>query len=161
MRAVTPPLPVGKLRTGPSLRPDVLLRIYREAERRFGVSWAVLASINFVESAFNKLRSDSAAGAQGPMQFLPATWAAYGLGGNVHDPHDAIMAAANFLRASGAVRDLPRALWRYNPSSAYVDAVLRYARQIGGDRRQFFIFYSWQVFVRTGQGDLRLTGPGR
>ena len=161
LRAITPPLQARKLRTGPPLPPSVLLRLYRQAEQRFGISWEVLAAINFVESAFGKLRSDSAAGAQGPMQFLPATWAAYGLGGNVQDPHDAIMAAANLLRASGAPRDLPRALWRYNPSPAYVDAVLRYARQIGGDRRHFYIFYSWQVFVRTKQGDLRLTGPGR
>jgi soluble lytic murein transglycosylase-like protein len=161
LRAITPPLAAPKLRTGPPLLPTVLLRLYREAEARFGVSWEVLAAINFVESAFGKVRSDSAAGAQGPMQFLPATWAAYGLGGNVQDPHDAIMAAANFLRASGAPRDITRALWRYNPSPAYVDAVLRYARQIGGDRRHFYIFYSWQVFVRTTQGDLRLTGPNR
>jgi membrane-bound lytic murein transglycosylase B len=139
----------------------VLLRLYRKGERRFGVSWEVLAAINFVESAFGKLRSDSAAGAQGPMQFLPATWAAYGLRGNVHEPHDAILAAANFLHASGAPGNLTHALWRYNPSAAYVDAVLRYARQIRGDRRHFYIFYSWQVFVRTEQGDLRLTGTGR
>ena len=53
-----------------------LLGYYREAQRRFGVPWNVLASVNFVETKFGKLRSASAAGAQGPMQFMPATWRA-------------------------------------------------------------------------------------
>ena len=43
------------------------------------------------------------AGAQGPMAVLiPATWRAYGMGGDVRDPRDAIMGAADYLRASGA-----------------------------------------------------------
>jgi hypothetical protein len=58
------------------------------------------------------------------MQFLPATWRAYGLGGDVHDPHDAILGAANLLRASGAPTDNRRALFAYNHSTLYVDAVL-------------------------------------
>ena len=37
--------------------------------------------INLVETRFNRLRNNSSAGAQGPMQFMPATWRAYGLGG--------------------------------------------------------------------------------
>jgi membrane-bound lytic murein transglycosylase B len=121
----------------------------------------VLAAVNFVESAFNKLRSRSAAGAQGPMQFMPATWRAYGLGGDIHDPHDAILGAANYLHAAGAPQNLRRALHAYNPSAAYVDAVLRYARRIGADRRAYYELYSWQVFVRTPEGDRRVTGPGR
>ena len=62
------------------------------------------------------------------MQFLPATWRAYGLGGDVHDPHDAILGAANYLHASGAPGNLRRALYAYNRSTLYVDAVLAYAR---------------------------------
>jgi membrane-bound lytic murein transglycosylase B len=95
------------------------------------------------------------------MQFMPSTWRRYGLGGNIHDPHDAIMAAANYLHASGAPGDYRRALHSYNPSPLYVDAVLRYARHIEQDRRAYFDYYSWQVFVRTPHGDVRLTGPGR
>src|SRR4029079_6882709 len=83
-----------------------LLAWYREAQTRFNVPWNVLAAVNFVESKFGKLRSVSAACAEGPMQFMPATWRAYGLGGNIHDPHDAILGAANYLRASGAPRNL-------------------------------------------------------
>jgi membrane-bound lytic murein transglycosylase B len=94
------------------------------------------------------------------MQFMPATWRAYGLGGNVHDAHDAILGAANYLRASGAPRNLKLALHHYNPSGAYGDAVLRYARRIGADRTTFFALYSWQVFVKTPSGDRRVTGPG-
>ena len=94
------------------------------------------------------------------MQFLPATWRAYGLGGDVHDPHDAILGAANYLRASGAPKNYPRALYAYNHSRAYVEAVLRYARQIRGDRRAFYAYYSWQVYALTTEGIRRITGPG-
>ena len=116
---LTPPtrLPPSAFRTGTAAPAALLLRWYREAERRFGVDWAVLAAVNFVESGFGRLRSASTAGAQGPMQFLPATWRAYGLGGDVHDPHDAILGAANYLRASGAERDLRGALYAYNHST--------------------------------------------
>jgi soluble lytic murein transglycosylase-like protein len=122
---------------------DDLVHSYREAERRFGVDWHTLAAINFVESSFGRARSASVAGARGPMQFIPATWRAYGLGGNVYDPHDAVLGAANYLHASGAPADYGRALFSYNRSRLYVDAVLRYARLIAADRATLFLLYSW------------------
>lgn len=155
-----PPRPLRAFRTGRPVPPDVLLRYYRQAQRRFQVEWHVLAAVNFVESAFGRLRSPSWAGALGPMQFLPSTWRAYGLGGNVHDPQDAILGAANYLHASGAPRDYRRALYAYNPVNSYVEAVLRYAERMKRDRRAFYTYYSWQVFVRTTAGLRRLTGPG-
>jgi soluble lytic murein transglycosylase-like protein len=160
LAAITPPLRRRAIRVGPAAPPGALLDFYREGERRFGVPWNVLAAVNFVESAFGKLRSASAAGAQGPMQFTPSTWRAYGMGGNVHDPHDAIIGAANYLRAAGARSSLRRALHAYNPSTLYVDAVLRYAGQIKRDAHSFYDFYSWQVYVKTASGAIRLTGPG-
>ena len=158
--SLSTPVPLRRFRTGPALPARVLLRNYRKAERRFGVSWKVLAAVNFVESAFGRLRNNSTAGAQGPMQFIPSTWAAYGMGGDVHEPRDAIMGAANYLRAAGAHGNYRRALYAYNPSSAYVDAVLRYTRRIRTDRRAYFAFHSWQVFVNTPSGIRRITGPG-
>jgi membrane-bound lytic murein transglycosylase B len=155
-----PPRPLSAFRTGRPLPPDVLLRYYRQAQRRFHVGWHVLAAVNFVESAFGRLRSASSAGALGPMQFLPSTWRAYGLGGNVHEPRDAILGAANYLRASGAPRDYRRALYAYNPVYPYVEAVLRYSERMKQDLRAFYGYYSWQVFVRTPSGLRRLTGPG-
>jgi membrane-bound lytic murein transglycosylase B len=157
---LTPPIGARRIKVGPAAPAAVLLQYYREAQRRFRVPWNILAAVNFVESKFGKLRSSSAAGAQGPMQFMPATWLVYGLGGNVHDPHDAILGAANYLHASGAPRALRRALHAYNPSSAYVDAVLRYARRIAAARTTFYALYCWQVFVKTPNGDRRVTGPG-
>jgi transglycosylase-like protein with SLT domain len=157
---LTPGIPTHAIKVGRAAPAPTLLAYYREAQRRFRVPWNVLAAVNFVESKFGKLRSASAAGAQGPMQFMPATWRRYGLGGNVHDSHDSILGAANYLRASGAPRDLRRALHAYNPSTAYVDAVLRYARRIGSARTMFYALYNWQVFVKTPQGDRRVTGPG-
>ena len=158
--SLSTPVPLRRFRTGPALPARVLLRYYRKAERRFDVSWKVLAAVNFVESAFGRLRNNSTAGAQGPMQFIPSTWAAYGMGGDVEDPHDAIMGAANYLRASGAPENYRMALHAYNPSSAYVDAVLRYTRRIRTDPRAYFAFHSWQVFVNTPSGIRRITGPG-
>jgi soluble lytic murein transglycosylase-like protein len=160
LSSLSTPVPRRRFRTGPARPAGVLLRYYRKAERRFEVSWKVLAAVNFVESAFGRLRNKSTAGAQGPMQFIPSTWEAYGMGGDVEDPRDAIMGAANYLRASGAPGDYRRALYAYNPSSAYVEAVLRYTRQIRRDRRAYFAFHSWQVFVNTPSGIRRITGPG-
>ena len=100
------------------------------------------------------------AGAVGWMQFIPSTWKAYGLGGNVHDPHDAILGAANYLAASGAPEDYPAALGHYNPSKSYVKAVWLYARQMMRDPSTFLEYYNWQVFVITTHGDVQLTGPG-
>jgi membrane-bound lytic murein transglycosylase B len=93
------------------------------------------------------------------MQFLPGTWRAYGLGGDVHDARDAILGAANMLRANGAPADLRRALFAYNRSTLYVDAVLAYARVLRRDPRALYRFHAWQVFVRTPRGYLRLTDP--
>jgi membrane-bound lytic murein transglycosylase B len=157
---LTPPLPArAAIRTGPAEPAPALLGYYREAQRRFDVPWDVLAAVNFVESKFGKLRNASASGAQGPMQFMPATWARYGLGGDVHDAHDAVLGAANYLHASGAPRHISRALHAYNPSPSYVDAVLRYARRIRTDRVMFYELYNWQVFLKTPLGERRVTGP--
>jgi Transglycosylase SLT domain len=153
------PRPRSAFRTGPAAPADRLRSYYLEAQRRFRVAWNVLAAVNYVESAYNKLRNSSTAGAQGPMQFIPSTWRRYGLGGNVHDPHDAILGAANYLHANGAPGDYRRALYRYNPSWLYVDAVLRYAGRIRADPHAYYVLYSRQVFVRTPRGLVRLTGP--
>ena len=157
---LTLPIAIRKIKVARARPATELLSYYREAQHRFKVPWNVLAAVNFVETKFGKLRSASAAGAQGPMQFMPATWRRYGLGGNVQDAHDAILGAANYLHASGAPQNLRNALHHYNPSSAYVDAVIRYARRIGADRTMFYALYNWQVFVKTPRGDRRVTGPG-
>jgi soluble lytic murein transglycosylase-like protein len=152
-------LPRKRPQLGPAPPASRLLGWYREAQQRFGIRWQLLAAINFVESAFGKVRNRSGAGARGPMQFEPATWRAYGLGGNVNDPHDAILGAANYLAANHGVHDERTALAQYNHSALYVDAVLRYATRIARDRHAFFDFYSWQVYFRTGAGYRRVTGP--
>jgi membrane-bound lytic murein transglycosylase B len=156
---LTPTTRRRRFRTGPALPAGRLLRYYRQAERRFGVGRRVLAAVNLVETGFNRLRSRSTAGAQGPMQFLPATWRVYGLGGDIHDPHDAILGAANYLHASGAPGSYRRALHSYNPSALYVSAVLHYARAMRRSVDTYYTLHSWQVFVRTTHGLRRLTGP--
>ena len=155
-----PPKTQPPIRIGQAEPPGRLLAWYRAAQARFGVRWQILAAVNFVESGFNRLRNNSYAGAQGPMQFIPSTWSRYGLGGNIRDPHDAIFGAANYLRTSGAP-DYTRALYSYNPSPLYVDAITRYARQMERKPERFYAYWSWQVFVRSKTGgEKRLTGPG-
>ncbi len=145
--------------TGRAESARTLWRYYGEAKRRFKVSRALLGAVNLIESSFNRLRSDSVAGAQGPMQFIPSTWKAYGMGGDVHDPRDAILGAANYLHASGAPRDNANALYHYNPSWLYVDAVRRYARHMRSFTG-FRFYYARSLFVRArGGGHRRLTGP--
>jgi len=149
-----------RISTGEPKPAGALRAHYREAQRRFGVGWHVLAAVNFVESAFGRLRNESTAGARGPMQFMPATWRAYGLGGDIREPRDAILGAANYLHASGAPRDYRGALFHYNHSPQYVTAILAYARRIRRDPRAFYAYYAWQVYIRTPGGVRRITGPG-
>lgn len=142
------------------LPPQKLRRLYDQAQGRFEVPWHVLAAVNYVESKFGRILGPSSAGALGPMQFLPSTWAEYGAGGDILDPRDSIMGAARYLRASGAPSDLRGALFAYNPSEAYVDAILIYADEIRRDVRNFYVYYFWQVFYLTPGGSVQLTGPG-
>ena len=98
----------------------------------------VLAAINKIESGFGQNLGPSSAGAYGWMQFMPATWAAYGVDADGDgrrdpaDPDDAIHAAARYLRASGAPRDWYRAVFAYNHADWYVREVLAQADQYQG-----------------------------
>ena len=69
------------------------------------------------------------------------------MGGDIDDPRDAILAAANYLSASGAPRDIDRALFAYNHSRAYVRAIRRFAARMRADERAFLTLYAWQVYV--------------
>jgi membrane-bound lytic murein transglycosylase B len=143
------PGPPPKIRLGRPEPAATLLDHYRDAQKRFGVGWHVLAAVNYVETKFGRYRNASISGARGPMQFMPATWRAYGLGGDVRDPRDAIMGAANYLRASGAPRSYRRALHAYNPSSLYVNTVRMYANRMASDPRAYLTLYAREV-VRPG-----------
>jgi soluble lytic murein transglycosylase-like protein len=159
LKLAKPAKDVGKFRTQEPEPAGVLLAHFKEAAKRFKIDWQVLAAIMFVETKYGRVRSPSWAGAQGPMQFMPATWRQYGMGGDIRDPRDAVLGAANYLKASGAPRNYRRALHAYNPTPLYVDAVLRHTRQMKKDRRAYYAYYNWQVFVVTTRGDVRLTGP--
>jgi membrane-bound lytic murein transglycosylase B len=124
--------------------PDTLLGYFKSAQARFGVPWQYLAAIEFVETKFGRIHGLSTAGADGPMQFIPVTWARYGRG-DVHDPRAAIQGAARYLIANGAPRDMPDALFHYNPSTDYVRAVTAYATRMRVDARAYYGYYWWQV----------------
>jgi len=103
-----------------------------------GLSWTVLAAIGQVESGHGRDTSTSYAGAMGPMQFLPATFASYAVDGDhdgvasIMDPADAIFTAARYLCANGAATGpnaLANAIFHYNHADWYVQMVLALARQ--------------------------------
>ena len=152
---LTPARPLSAFRVGAAAAAAKLRGWYAEAQRRSGIAWQLLAAVNYVESDFGRMRESSVAGAQGPMQFMPSTWASYGRG-DIHDPHQAILAAGRFLRAAGGHRDERGALYRYNPSWAYVDAVRRYAGRIRRNPQAFRVFYARRLIVRTPSGYRRL-----
>ncbi len=131
--------------------PATLLADYRATQAATGVGWSYLAAINFVETDFGRVAGPSSAGAQGPMQFMPATWAVYGHG-SIHRPRNAILATGRFLAARGAARSIGSALYAYNPSWRYVDAVLRYARRLRADPQALMGYYRRQVVYRLASG---------
>jgi membrane-bound lytic murein transglycosylase B len=133
-----------------------LLAHYKEGEAIFGVPWNVLAAVNLVETGMGRIRGASVAGAQGPMQFMPATWDAFGEG-DINDPHDAILAAARYLASNGGGSgDINNALYRYNHSERYVRGVLDYAAIIADDPLTFRAFYHWQIVYLSEVGDIWL-----
>lgn len=147
LSAESPPQ-VGGVSIGPAQAAGRLLSFYREAQRRFGVPWSVLAAINFVESDFGRARTTARADAQGPMQFEPATWRRYGMGGDVYDAQNAILAAGNLLAANGGRHDLPASLVHYNLSPLYRSAVLHLAHRIATVRTAFREYYAWKLYLR-------------
>jgi len=123
-----------------------LLAEYKGAQSALGVPWQYLAAIHLVETRMGRIRGDSVAGAQGPMQFIPSTWKVYGNGGDINSDHDSILAAARLLKSRGAPADMARALYAYNPSQRYVRAVTAYAGVMAAEERAYLAYHGWQVY---------------
>ncbi len=120
--------------------PARLVPIYRSASARYGLGErgpSILAAVNWVETGFGSDLAVSSAEAEGWMQFLPSSWATYGVDANgdgVKDPYnpwDAIFAAARLLRASGAPANWHEALFSYNHADWYVEKVEQAAERFG------------------------------
>ena len=125
-------------------RPANYLQLFQAAAARYcpGLSWTVLAAIGQIESGDGANMGPSSAGALGPMQFLPSTWAAWGITAfgetgapNIMDPYDAVPAAARMLCAdgAGAPGGVRAAIFAYNHATWYVDEVLALAQQYARD----------------------------
>jgi cell wall-associated NlpC family hydrolase len=126
--------------------PPRLLPVYQAAARTCpGESWTLLAGIGKVESDHGRSKlpgvtsGANTKGAEGPMQFLPGTWAAFGVDGNhdgvadVYNPTDAIFGAARYLCSNGAAQPgtVRESLWAYNHSTTYANTVLAVANGYG------------------------------
>jgi hypothetical protein len=118
--------------------PPFLLPIYQAAGTAYDIPWQVLAAINEVETDYGRDLSVSSAGAEGWMQFLPSSWARYGVdatGAGYEDPYnpaDAIFAAARYLQAAGGAQHIRAAVYAYNHSQAYVETVMLRAQLLAG-----------------------------
>jgi len=118
--------------------PPFLLPIYQAAGIQYNVPWQILAGINEIETDYGRNLSVSSAGALGWMQFMPSSWKSYGTDANndrrkdPYNPVDAIFAAARYLKAAGADKDLRKAIFAYNHADWYVDSVMLRAKLIGG-----------------------------
>jgi Transglycosylase SLT domain len=125
--------------------PPFLLPIYQAAGTAYDIPWQVLAAINEVETDYGRDLSISSAGAEGWMQFLPSSWARYGVdatGAGYEDPYnpaDAIFAAARYLQAAGGGtatggggQHIRAAIYAYNHSQEYVESVMLRAQLLGG-----------------------------
>ena len=128
-------------RCGDTSVPAFLIPIYQAASKEYGLGHAgpsILAAINEIETGFGVNQGPSSAGAVGWMQFMPATWAAYGVDANGDgvrdpaDPEDAIYAAARYLKAGGMPEDPEGAIFAYNHADWYVADVLARAACFGG-----------------------------
>jgi murein DD-endopeptidase MepM/ murein hydrolase activator NlpD len=132
----------------PPAQPQVLdfaqlQQLWTAAGQAYGVPWSVLAAINKIESGFGQNMGPSSAGAIGWMQFMPDTWARWGMDANgdgVADPwnaEDAIYSAARYLAATGGATDIASAVFSYNHAQWYVDEVLQLAQQFEGGGASF------------------------
>lgn len=116
--------------TGP---PSNFDEAYHQAGSRFGVPWEILYGLHHMETGGRDgaITSGYGTGAQGPLQFMPGTWASYGIDGNgdgnadINNAMDAIFGAANFIAAHGGVE---QGLRSYGGDS---QIVLNYARSRG------------------------------
>ena len=51
---------------------------------------------------------------------------------------------------------MPKALYAYNHSQRYVDAVTLYAKQMEASPLAYLAYYHWQVYYMTVAGDVLL-----
>ena len=122
--------------------PSDMLALYEKAGKDYGLPWQALAGVGMIETNHGATKAASSAGAKGPMQFMPGTWQGFGVDGDgdgvkdILNPADAVPAAANYLKASGAPADWRKALFAYNRATWYVNDVLWYARHYGAQACQ-------------------------
>jgi membrane-bound lytic murein transglycosylase B len=134
---------------------DTLLAVYAEAERITGIPWYWLAAIHLQETRMGRIQGVSSAGAVGPMQFLPSTWAECCTG----DPlvaRDAIIGAATYLAQSGGPADMTAAVRQYNPNDSYVAVVTAYAENLRDLPELYRGYHAFQVFFGSAAGTVRL-----
>jgi cell wall-associated NlpC family hydrolase len=126
-------------RQGGPMSLAALRGIWQAAGNAYGIPWEVLAAINKVETNFGQNLGPSSAGAVGWMQFMPSTWARWGMDANgdgiadPDNPTDAIFSAARYLVGCGGQFDIARAVYCYNHSSSYVNDVLGLAASYSRD----------------------------
>ncbi len=128
-----------------------LIGYYRLSETNSGIPWEYLAAINLVETRMGRIEGLSTAGAVGPMQFLPSTWREC-CEGDAADDRDAIIGAGVYLTLVGGPEEMRAALFGYNRSQRYVDAVDAYAQVIRENELAYRGYHAWQVYFLSEAG---------
>lgn len=146
-------LPAWKI-TEP-LPADVLVGYYKEAEAETGIPWEYIAAINLIETRMGRIQGLSTAGATGPMQFLPSTFAEC-CEGDPNVERDAIIGAAVYLDIRGGPENMRQAVQGYNNSGRYVSAVESYAAVLEQDESAYRGYHAWEVYFLSSAGLLRI-----
>ena len=146
-------LPAWRIRE--PLPADELVAMYQAAEDQTTIPWEYLAAINLVETRMGRIEGLSTAGATGPMQFLPSTFAEC-CEGDPTDDSDAIIGAAVYLTLRGGPDNMAAALRGYNNSARYVDAVTAYATVLEDDPAAYAGYHAWDVYFLSAAGLIRM-----
>jgi hypothetical protein len=157
--ASPPPLSPRALISGLAAIPSSYLTWYQQAARTCpGLHWEILAGIGTIESDNGRSQArgvhhgKNRKGAEGPMQFEPATFAEYAVRADrsarltPYNPQDAIFTAARMLCADGggSARGLRGAVFAYNHAHWYVRAVLAIAARYTAAARGAHRFGCWR-----------------
>jgi soluble lytic murein transglycosylase-like protein len=139
--------------------------VIAEASLRFGIPVPWIERVMLAESAGRTTLGGrpivSRAGAMGPMQLMPGTWAVMrtmlGLGRDPFDPHDNIIAGTGYLRLMYDRFGYPGVFAAYNAGPGRYAAYLAGREQLPGETRAYVAIVS-----RSGTGPADAPGqPAR